>query len=138
MIERGHRRDDARQHSHRVRINVEAVKESQQRFINHRMALNRLIELRELIGARQFAVNQQVGHFQEVTLLCQLLDRIAAMQQHACVTIDIGDFAFASCSAHEARIEREDAVILGNRSDTQHIRTERAALKVNGGLSAGR
>jgi hypothetical protein len=40
-----------------------------------------LLELGELIGRRQFAVQQQVADLEERGLLGQLVDRIAAVQQ---------------------------------------------------------
>jgi hypothetical protein len=40
--------------------------------------------------ARQFAVEQQVADFHEARLFGQLADRIAAVQQHAFIAIDIG------------------------------------------------
>ena len=77
VIERRHRRDHARQHRHRVRVVLKAVEESQQRFVDHRVVLDRVRELGELLAGRQFAVDQQVGDLEEIALLRQLLDRNA-------------------------------------------------------------
>src|SRR5690606_32631978 len=38
---------------------------------------------------------------------CQLFDRIAAVQEDALVTVDVGDFRFAGGGRHEARIKGE-------------------------------
>jgi hypothetical protein len=47
-------------------------------------------------GVRQLAVEQQVADLDEVALLGELLDRVAAVQQHALVAVDVGDAS--SCS----------------------------------------
>jgi hypothetical protein len=39
----------------------------------------------------QFAVQQQIADFHEARLLGQLIDRIAAVEQHALVAVDIGE-----------------------------------------------
>ena len=38
-----------------------------------------------------------------------LLDRVAAVEQHAGVAVDVGDLALAGRGGHEARVEGEDA-----------------------------
>jgi hypothetical protein len=40
---------------------------------------------------RQFAVEQQIADLEKVAVLGELVDRVAAMQQHAGVAVDIGD-----------------------------------------------
>ena len=135
VIEGRHRGDHARQHRHRVRVVLEAVEESQQRFVDHRVVLDRVHELRQLVAGRQLAVDQQVGDLQEVALLGQLLDRDPTMQQHALVAVDERDAAFAGGGRHEARVERVHAVVAREIRDVQHVRAERAALDLDGRLS---
>ena len=55
---------------------------------------------------RQLALQQQIAHLQEVALLRQLLDRVAAVQQHALVAVDVGDGGLAARRGHEARGRR--------------------------------
>ena len=70
-------------------------------------------ELGVLGRGRQFAVHQQIADLQEGRLLGQLVDGIAAVQEHALVAIDVGDGALASnCGGGEAGIEGE-AIGLG-------------------------
>jgi hypothetical protein len=62
-------------------------------------------------GVRQFAVLQQVGDFEEVAVFSQLLDRVAAVQQLALVTVDIGDLGLAAGRGQEAGVIREEPVL---------------------------
>ena len=57
---------------------------------------------------RQFAVQQQIADFQEVGMLGQLVDRIAAIEQNALVAVDEGDVALAARGRGEAGIVGED------------------------------
>jgi hypothetical protein len=86
---------------------MEAVEETQQRFVDHRVVADRAVELLELAG-RQVAVDQQVGGLEEIGLGRELLDRVAAVQQDAVVAVDVGDLALAGRGRHEARVEREE------------------------------
>ena len=95
VIERGHRGDHRRHHRHRVRVVVEAVEEAQQRLVDHRVMTDVGGELVELLLVRQIAVQQQVRHLHERALLGELLDGVAAIQQHAGVAVDVGDAAVA-------------------------------------------
>ena len=113
VIERRHRRNHAREHRHRMRVVLETVEEPQQRFVDHRVVLNRVRELRELLARRQLAVDKEIRDLEEVALFRELLDRHAAMQEHTFVAIDEGDLALARRGRHEARIECEKSVFLG-------------------------
>ncbi|MCY1306947.1 hypothetical protein D9M70_568370 [compost metagenome] len=59
------------------------------------MVRDPIIEVGLLCLRRQFAVEQQVADFEEVAMFCKLLDRVAAVQEHAFVAVDIGDLGFA-------------------------------------------
>ena len=71
-----------------------------------------VLELGELVLGRQLAVHQQVGDFEEARVLGQLLDRVAAVQQHACVAVDVGDRRLAAGGGGEARVVGEAAGFL--------------------------
>ena len=83
VIERGHRCDHRGHHRHRMGVVMKAVEEAQQRLVDHRVMTDAAGELLELFAARQLAVQQQVADLHERALLGELLDRIAAVQQHA-------------------------------------------------------
>ena len=128
VIERRHRRHHRRHHRHRVGVVVEAVEEPQQRLVDHRVMTDAERELIELALGRQLAVQQQVAHFGEGALGGELLDRIATIQQHAGVTVDVGDLAFAGGGQPVARIEGEGAELLVQRHDVHDAGTHRSGL----------
>jgi hypothetical protein len=64
-------------------------------LVHHRVAGHAVVEVGLLRLGRQFAVEQQIAGLQEVAVFGQLVDRIAAVQQHALVAIDVGDLGFA-------------------------------------------
>ena len=55
-----------------------------------------VVEVGLLRRGRQLPVKQQVAGFEEVALLGELLDRVAAVFQHAGVAVDIGDLRLAA------------------------------------------
>ena len=59
------------------------------------------------------------------------------MQQHAFVTVDVGDLALGGGGDAEAGIEGEDAVILVDRGDVDDIGAEGAGTDGELGLLAG-
>ena len=127
VIERRHRRHHGRDHRHRVRVVVKAVEEAQQRLVDHRVMADAVGEFVQLPGARQIAVQQQVGDLHEGALLGQLLDRIAAIQQHAGVAVDVGDLAVARGGGRERRIVGENAVIAREIGDIEHVGADGSA-----------
>ena len=62
-----------------MRVVMEAVQEVAQRLLHHRVMRDFVFERAGLIRRRQFAVDQEVGDFEKVRLLCQLLDRVATV-----------------------------------------------------------
>ena len=106
VVEGRHRGDHRRHHRHRMGVVVEALEEAQQLLVDHRVAHDRVVERVELRLGRQIAVDQQVGDLEEARVLGELFDRIAAIQQHARVAVDVGDLAFGAGGGHEARDRR--------------------------------
>ena len=62
-------------------------------LVHHRVVGDAVVELGLLRRGRQLAVEQQVADLEEVAVLGQLLDRVAAIEQHALVAVDVGDLA---------------------------------------------
>jgi hypothetical protein len=81
-----------------------------------------------LLHVGQVALEQQVAGFQEVALLGQLLDGVAAVQQFALVTVDVGDGAVARGRAQEARVVGELAGLRVKLADVDHIRPDAALV----------
>src|SRR5690606_17391837 len=62
------------------------------------------------LSVRQLSVQQQVAGFEVIRFLGQLLDRVAAVQQNAGSTINIGDLGFGGGSGHKAGIVGEQTL----------------------------
>ena len=86
------------------------------------------LEVLELRRGRQLAVEQQVGDLEEVRLLGQLLDRVAAVEQLALVAVDVGDRALAGAGRGVARIEGEDAAVGVEPADVDDVGPDRALV----------
>ena len=128
VVEGGQRTEHAGHHRHRVRVVAEAVQEGAECLVHHRVVGDFVLELVELRGVRQLAVHQQVADFQEIGVLGQLLDRIAAIHQDAGVAVDVGDRAAAAGRRHEARVVGEVAGFLVELADVYARRTDRAGV----------
>ena len=77
--------------------------------MHHGVARDAMIEILFLALGRQFTVEQEVADFEEIAVLGELVDGISAVQQNACVTIDVSDLRFAACRRSEAGIVSEGA-----------------------------
>ncbi len=102
-VKRAKRCGGRHEHAHRVGVVVKAVNKAFAHvFVNHRVVgyvVHPLFVLR--IGG-QFAVEQQVCHFEEVGLFGKLFDGVAAVAQHASIAVKIRDGRFA-CSSRQKR-----------------------------------
>jgi hypothetical protein len=108
-----------------MRVVVEAAQEVLQRLMHHRVMGDFVVERGEFGLRGQFAVHQQVGHLEEAGLLGQLLDRVAAIQQHAGLAIDVGDGGLAGRGRGEARVVREETGLPGQLRNVDAIVAER-------------
>ncbi len=131
--------DGADHDRHRVGVAAEALEEAVELGVQHGVARDALLELFELGGVRQFAVQQQVADFQEVGLGGQLVDGIAAVQQDAFIAVDIGQARFAGRRGGEAGIEGEGAGAAVQLADVDDVRAGRAGEdgKLNGLVLVG-
>ena len=127
VIEGRQRADHAAHHRHRVRVAAEAGEEARHLLVHHGVARHAVVEIVLLRLGRQFAVQQQVADFEEVAVLGELVDRVAAMQQDAGVAVDEGDGRFAAGGRGEARVVGEGAGGAIERRDVDHVRPDRAA-----------
>ena len=78
--------------------------------------LTSAIQAVQFVGAGQFAVQQQVGDFQETALFGQLLDGVAAIAQDPPVAIQIGDGALAGGRIQKCGVVAQQAEIVRVRS----------------------
>ena len=118
-------RDGGGQDGHRMGILGEAADQRVDRRIHIGFGGQLVGEGLQLLGARTLAVDQQVGHFDVARLFRELLDGIAAIQQHALVTVDIGDGGLAAGGGGEAGVVREETGFLGQLRDIDAIVAER-------------
>ena len=72
-------------------VATKAVEEVPELLVNHRVIGDGRVELGFLLGARKLAMEQQIAGFEEICLFGKLLDWIAAMEQNACTSIDVGN-----------------------------------------------
>jgi len=122
MVERRQRANHAAHDCHRVRIAAEPAIKRHQLFVQHGVAGDCVGKIVEIVLARQFAIEQQVAHFHEAGIFSQLADRITAVQQHALITVDIGQRAFAARGRGESRVESERAGLRIQLADIDHVR----------------
>src|SRR5207247_10212661 len=92
-----------------VRVTRETVEESLQILVQQSVPLNLLGEIRELLGSRQLAVDQQIADFQEIRALSELLNGIPAIAQNPGITVDIANLGGAGSGVHKAGIEGNQA-----------------------------
>ena len=78
-----------------MRVAAEAAEEARHLLVHHRVVRDAVVEIVLLRRGRQLAVEQQVADLEEVAVLGQLLDRIAAIEQDALVAVDVGDLGLA-------------------------------------------
>ena len=126
VIEGRQRAHHAHHHRHRMRIAPETLVQARQLLVHHRVMGHHADEIGLLLRVRQFAVQQQVAHLEEIAVLRQLLDRVAAVQQHALVAVDVGDRRAAARRGQEARVVGEHAGLAVQRADVDHVRPDRA------------
>jgi hypothetical protein len=91
MVEGGERADHAAHHRHRVGIAAEAGIEACHLLVEHRVKRHAIVEIVLLRLGRQLAIEQQVAGLEEIAVLRQLLDRVAAIEQDTFVAVDKSD-----------------------------------------------
>ena len=96
VIEGRQRAHHAAHDRHRMGVAAEAAEEGRELLMHHGVHGDGAVEVLHLLLVRQLAVEQQVADLQEARMRGQLVDRIAAIEQHALVAVDEGDVAFAA------------------------------------------
>ena len=130
VIEGRHRADHAAHHRHRVRVAPETLVEARHLLVDHGVARDAVLEVLRLLRRRQLAVEKQVGGLQEVAVLGQLVDRIAAVEEHALVAVDEGDRRGAGGGGGEAGIVGEAPGLFVELADVDDLGAGRASEDV--------
>ena len=90
-------------------IVIKAPEEGFQRFVQHSVVHDDVVELIELAAIGQFAVEHQIGNLNETAVFRQLFDGIAAVEQQTLLTVKIGQPAVAARSGEKTGIIGEIA-----------------------------
>ena len=96
MVEGRHCSHGTDEYCHGVRVAPKTLEKPGHLVMHHGVARDDVDEILVLRGVGQLTVQQQVADLEKIAVLRQLLDGIAAIQQHAFVPIDIGDFRTAA------------------------------------------
>ncbi len=128
VIEGRERAHHAHHHRHRVRIAPEPLVEARQLLVHHGVHGDGPVEPLLLRRVRELPVHEQVAHLQEVAMLGELLDGVAAVQQHARVAVDVGDLRAAARGREESRVVGELAGLAVEGADVDHVRADRARV----------
>ena len=128
-IERREGADRGDEHAHRVGVVAEALHERLDVLVHERVDRDLVRPRVELGLRRQLAVDQEVGDLEVGRLLRQLLDRVAAVLQHAVVAVEVGDGRATRRRVHERRVVRHQAeVVVGDLDLAQRGGADRAVL----------
>ena len=76
-------------------------------LVHHGVPADRVDELVEFLLVWQLAVEEQVGDFHEARFFGELINRIAAVEQNAFLTVNVRDGAFAARRRGEAGVVGE-------------------------------
>jgi hypothetical protein len=92
-----------------MRVAPEARVEARHLLVQHRVARHTIVEVFLLRLRRQLAVEKQVAGLEEIAVLGKFVDRVAPVEEHAIIAVDVGDVRLAGGSRREARIVGEAA-----------------------------
>ena len=127
VIERRERADRRHHHRHRMGVAAERLEEPRHLLMHHVVARDAIVEVFLLRLGRQLAVQQQITGLEEVALFGELVDRVAAILQHAGIAIDIGDLGLAARRRGETRVVGEVAGLGIQLADVDDIWAHGAA-----------
>ena len=108
-------------------VAAKTLEEAGHLLVHHGVVDHAMVEILLLRRGRKLPVEQEIAGLEEVAVLGQLLDRIAAVFQHAGVTVDIGDLGLAAAGGRKARVVSEHPGLSVELGDVDHIGPNRAA-----------
>ena len=111
VVEGGQSADHTTHDRHRVCITTETLEEVPHLVVEHGVVFDGVVELLVFLGAREFAVKEEVADFKVVRMFGQLLNRVAAVQENAVCSVDVGNGRFAGCCGYESGIVCENAFL---------------------------
>ena len=132
VVEGAERTHHGDHQGHGMGVAAEAPEQELHLLVEHGVVGDVVDELEPLGAVRQLAEQDQIGGLQEVALLRQLLDAVAAVEEDAGVTVDVGDRGTAARRRGEPRIVGEHAGLAVEPPHVDHPWAEGAV--VNGEL----
>ena len=111
MVERRQRAYDAAHDGHRMCVTTETLEEVPHLVVQHGVVLDGVVEPLVLFRARKLTVQEQIADFKVVGMLGQLFNRVAAVQENAVCSVDVGNGRFAGCCGYESGIVCENAFL---------------------------
>ena len=95
----------------------EAIVERFKILVEHRVTADVVTELAELFGARQLAVDQQIGDFDKVAFRSQVFDRVTPIAKHTFFSVKESNAALSGACVDVAFVDRDQARLLADHSD---------------------
>jgi len=105
------------QHGHRVGVTGEAAERDTQAFVDLGVVEDAGLEGGQLGGGGQLAVDEQVGRLDEVGLLGQVLDGVAAVAEDALFAVDERDLGLAGPGVGITVVEGDVARLVAQLAD---------------------
>jgi len=113
-----------------MRVTAEARKEAGHLLVHHRVIGDGSADRLELLVGRQLAVEQEIADSEEVRVLRQLVDRVAAVEKFAYVAVDVGDARGAVRGRGEAWIVSKAARVAIDLGDVDDVGARGAAAHI--------
>ena len=79
--------------------------------MEHRMDIKLILERVELFLVRKLAIDQQIGHFNEGTVLRQVIDGISPIVENTLFPVKKGDLAGAGTGIHETAVQGDNSAL---------------------------
>jgi hypothetical protein len=111
-VEGGEGADRGEQHPHRVGVVAKALHELLDVLVDERVVGDLKDPFVKLVLGRELAVDEQVGHLEVGGPLAELIDRIAAVLEHAGVAVDVADRAPARGGVGEGGVVGHQAKVV--------------------------
>ena len=109
-------------------VTAKATQEELHLLVDHGVVLDVLGKGRFGRLTGQVAVEQQVAGFHVIALGCELLNRVATVEQFALVAVDEGDGRLAGCGGQKSGVVGEHAGLAVELADVDDLRTNIAAV----------
>ena len=127
-IERGQRPHSADEHAHRMGVVLEPLHQLRDVRVQHRVERDVTRPLPVFCVGRQLAEENHVRGFEKITVLGQLFDWIAAVEEDALVAVDERDAAAAGGGVHERRVVGHHPELVGGDFDLPQIHRANGAV----------